>query len=92
MSGSGSGSGGGSGPGGGGGAYISVGGITVQIPYVDTSIPHAQQIQDISLCVAILQMASYMSNSTFSTAVQSAATNALGLESAELAQETRQAG
>ena len=94
MSGSGSGSGDGSGSAGSGsgGGYINVGGITVQIPYLDTSIPYAQEIQDISLCVAILQMTSYMSNSTVSAAIVSAATNALGLESAELAQETHTAG
>ena len=84
MSGSGSGSGSGGG--------INVGGISVQIPYVDPSVPYAQQIQDISLCVAILQMASSISNSTVSAAIQNAATNALGLESAELAQETHPAG
>jgi hypothetical protein len=87
MSGAGSGPISGSG-GGGGGEYISVGGITVQIPYLDSSIPYSQEIQDLSLCVAIIQMASNIGNSTVSAAIQSAATKALGQESTQLAQET----
>ncbi len=47
MSGSGPGSGSGGGGGGGGnGGYITVGGITVQIPYVEPEIAYAQEIQD----------------------------------------------
>jgi len=83
MSGSGSGSGSG-----GDGGYITVGGITVQIPYVDPGIPYAQEILDISFCAAILQMSSHMSNGIVSAAIRSAATMALGLESTQLAQES----
>ncbi|GAC1454080.1 MAG: hypothetical protein PVSMB2_02370 [Ktedonobacteraceae bacterium] len=79
MSGSGSGS---------GSLYISVGGITVQSSYADPSIPYAQEIQDLSLCAAIMQMASVISNSTVSAAIHSAAAKALGIESTQLAQET----
>lgn len=88
---SGAGSSGGIGAGGGGGSettYISVGGVTVQLPYVDPNIPHAREILDISLCVAIMQMAASISNSMVSAAIQSAATSALGMESTQLAQET----
>jgi hypothetical protein len=73
---------------GGGGGYLSVGGITVDIPAVDPSIRYAQEIQDISLCIAIVQMTSYIENSTISASIQSAAAKALGLESQQLAQET----
>lgn len=82
---SGSGSGGGSGS-----PYISVGGITVQFPDTYSNTPYAQEILDISLCAAIVQMASSISNSTVSAAIQSAATKALGIESTQLAQETNQ--
>ncbi len=93
MSGSGPGSGSGGGGGGGGnGGYITVGGITVQIPYVEPEIAYAQEIQDISLCVAILQMTTYIGNSTVSAAIQSAAAKALGLESTQLAQEANPPG
>ena len=79
----------GSGSGSGDGGYISVGGITVQLPYVEPGIPYyAQEILDISICAAILQMSSHMSNSSASAAIRSAATMALGLESTQLAQET----
>lgn len=95
MSGSGSGSGpgqersgSGSGGGGNGGGYISIGGINVTIPYIDTTIPYAHEIQDISLCIAILQMTSYVENSTISAPIYSAAAKALRLESQQLAQET----
>ncbi|GAC1580286.1 MAG: hypothetical protein NVS4B1_13440 [Ktedonobacteraceae bacterium] len=81
MSGSGSGSGSGS-------LYISVGGITVQSSYIDPSTPYAQEIQDLSLCAAIMQMASVISNSTVSAAIRGAAAKALGIESTQLAQET----
>lgn len=82
-------SGSGSGSGSGGEAYINVGGIGVSIPYIDPTIAYAQEIQDISLCVAILQMASHISNSTASALIQSAATKALGQESSQLAEETK---
>jgi hypothetical protein len=95
MSGSGSGpgpvqvrSGSGSGGGGNGGGYITIGGINVNIPYIDTTIPYAHEIQDISLCIAILQMTSYIENSAISTPIRSAAATALGLESQQLAKET----
>jgi hypothetical protein len=97
MSGSGSGSrpgpgpersGSGSGGGGNGGGYFTIGGINVSIPYIDTSIPYAHEVQDISLCIAILQMTSYIENKTISGPIQSAAAQALRLESQELAQET----
>lgn len=89
MSGSGSGSGGGSGS---GTPFISVGGVTVQFPYIDPSTPYAQEILDISLCAAIMQMASSIGNSSVSAAIQSAAMKALGVESTQLAQETNQPG
>ncbi|GAC1425950.1 MAG: hypothetical protein NVSMB54_11430 [Ktedonobacteraceae bacterium] len=84
MSGSGSGSAGGSG----GGVFsIGIGGISVEIPATDGT-PYAQEIQDLSLCAAIMQMASVISNSTVSAAIHSAAAKALGIESTQLAQET----
>jgi hypothetical protein len=77
-----------SGSGSGDGGYISVGGITVQMPYVEPGVPYTQEILDISICAAILQMSSHISNSSVSAAIRSAATKALGLESTQLAQET----
>ena len=55
---------------GGGGGYLSVGGITVDIPAVDPSIRYVQEIQDISLCIAIVQMTSYIENSPKMTNLQ----------------------
>lgn len=87
-----SGSGSGSGPvdgSGGGVSYMSIGGISIEIPATGDT-PYAQAILDLSLCAAILQMASMISNSTVSAAIHSAATQALGIESSQLAQETNQ--
>ena len=67
--------------------YISVGGITVQLPSI-MGTPYAQEIFDISVCAAIIQMASLINNSTVSALLQRAATKALGMEGSQLAQET----
>ena len=71
-----------------GDTIISVGGITVTIaPAVDVFF--AQQIQDISLCAVILQMATLISNGDASSSIQYAATMALGTEGTQLAQDTK---
>ena len=83
-------SGGGSGPGYQG--EFTVGGISVTIPYVDPSVPFTQELLDLSLCVAILQMASVINNSDMRTLIHSAASKALALGSQQLARDTAAAG
>ena len=78
-------SGGGSG---GTGIGIYIGGVTVQVPYADSSQPFTQELLDLSLCVVILQMASAINNSDMRTAIHSAASKALGIESQQFAKET----
>lgn len=90
-------SGSGSGPvnsgsgGGGGGDYISVGGVYVQIPYVDPNVPHAEELRDLSLCVAILQMANFIVSDETRTAIHTAANLALGAESRQFASDVSSA-
>lgn len=75
-----------------GGDYINVGGINISISDADPNVPYAQEILDISLCAAILQLATRISNSNFSSPIQTAAVKALGLASGQLTQETNGAG
>ena len=74
--------------GGSGGIGIYIGGVTVQVPYADSSQPFTQELLDLSLCMAILQMASAINNSDMRTLIHSAASKALGIESQQFAKET----
>ena len=49
---------------------VNIEGITVSIPPIDSSIAHAQEVQDVSLCVVMLQMCSYIADSTISAPLQ----------------------
>ncbi len=66
---------------------LNIGGITVTIPPLDSSIAHALEIQDVSLCVVMLQMCSYIADSTISAPIQRAVAQALSQKSQQLAQE-----
>ena len=66
---------------------VNIAGITVYIPPIDSSIAHAQEVQDVSLCVVMLQMCSYIADSTISASIQRAVVQALSQESQQLAQE-----
>jgi hypothetical protein len=59
---------------------INVGGVTVEGLYVDPNTPYATRVRDISLCIAIQQMADTISDDTIRAALHSAAAQALDKE------------
>lgn len=66
--------------GGSGNPPINVGGVSVEIPYVDPSAPYALRVRDISLCIAIQQMTDSISDDGIRAALHSAAAQALDKE------------
>jgi len=75
-------SGGGGGPGNypGESLSINVGGVSIQIPYTDPSVPYAFRVRDISLCIAIQQMANTISDENIRAVLYNAAEQALEKE------------
>ena len=63
---------------------VNIAGINVSIPPIDSSIAHAQEVQDVSLCVVMLQMCSYIADSTISAPLQKAVAQALLQKSQQL--------
>jgi hypothetical protein len=57
--------------------YFSIGGVTVQVPYADSSIPYSGRVRNISVCIAIQKMAETISDDSIRIALSSTAADAL---------------
>ena len=57
--------------------YFSVGGVTVNLPYVDPSVPYSVRVRNISVCIAMQKMAETISDDNIRIALSSAAADAL---------------